>query len=82
MEMLCCRVTEGLQVLSFNQIVVDGLQGRIHELQAMQHPTWSVFKEGMKTTYAIKDSSRATRRGFEDWADAPNKALKVLEVFT
>jgi hypothetical protein len=36
----------------------------------------------MKSTYAIKDSSRATWSGFGDWVEASNKELKVLEVFT
>jgi SOS response regulatory protein OraA/RecX len=36
----------------------------------------------MKTTYVIEDLSRTTRRGFEDLVEAPNKGLKVLEVFT
>jgi hypothetical protein len=32
--------------------------------------------------YAIEDSSKATRRGFEDWVDTLAKGLKVLEIFT
>jgi hypothetical protein len=63
--MLPCRITERLQVTSFNRIVADGLHGRIRELQ-VQHLTCSGFEEAMKTTNAIEDSSRsATRRGFE-----------------
>ena len=36
----------------------------------------------LKTTFAIEDSSKATRRGFEDWVETPNKGLKVLDVFS
>jgi hypothetical protein len=41
-----------------------------------------VFEEAMKTTYAMEDSSKATRRGFEDLVEHPNKGLKVLKVFS
>ena len=36
----------------------------------------------LKTTFAIEDSSKATRRGFEDWVETPDKGVKVLDVFS
>ena len=80
-EMLRCRASEGLQVTSFNRVATDGLQGSIHGLQ-QQNPTWEAFEEALKTTFAIEDSSKATRRGFEDWVETSGKGLKVLEVFS
>jgi hypothetical protein len=41
-----------------------------------------VFEEAMKKTYAMEEFSKATRRGFKDWVEMPNKGLKVLEVFS
>jgi hypothetical protein len=43
--------------------------------------TWLAFEEALKTTYAIEHSSKATRRGFEDLMETPDKGLKVLQVF-
>ena len=80
-EMLRCRISEGLQVTSFNRVATDGLQGSIHGLQ-QQNPTWEAFEEALKTMFAIEDSSKATRRGFEDWVETPNKGMKVLDVFS
>ena len=79
-EMLRCGISEGLQVLSFNRMAPDELQGSILETR-QQYPTWAAFEGALKTTYAIEDSSKATRRGFEDWVDIPEKGLKVLEIF-
>ena len=39
------------------------------------------FEEALKTSFAIEDSSKATRRGFEDWVRTPDKGMKVLDVF-
>ena len=36
----------------------------------------------LKTTYAIEDYSKATRRGFGDWVETPDKRLKVFDVFS
>ena len=36
----------------------------------------------LKTTFAIEDSSKTTRRGFEDWVETPDKGLKVIDVFS
>mgnify|MGYP000220413431 CR=1 FL=1 len=80
-EMLQCGISEGLQVLSFNRVATDGLPGGIHATQ-QQHPTWAAFEEAMKSTYSMEDTSKAMRRGFEDWVETPKKELKVLEVFT
>ena len=80
-EMLRCRASEGLQVTSFNRVATDGLQGSIHGLQ-QQNPTWEAFEEALKTTFAIEDSSKATRRGFNDWVETPDKGLKVLDMFS
>ena len=64
-QMLQCGISEGLQVTSFNQVATDGLEGSSHEIQ-QQNPMWEAFEEALKTTFAIKDSSKTTRRGFED----------------
>ena len=64
-EMLQCGISEGLQVLSFNRVATDGLPGGIHATQ-QQHPTWAAFEEAMKSTYSMEDTSKETRRGFED----------------
>ena len=37
--------------------------------------------QALKTTFAIEDSSKATRRGFEDWVETSDKGLEVLDVF-
>jgi hypothetical protein len=60
---------------------MDGLQERIHQIQ-QQHPTWAAFKEALKSTYSMEDTSKAARRGFEDWVETPKRGIKVLEVFT
>ena len=65
-EMMRYRISEGLQVLSFNHMGMDGLQGSISEIR-QHHPTWVVFEEALKTKYALEHSSKATWRGFEDW---------------
>ena len=80
-EMLRCRISEGLQVTSFNRVATDGLQASIHGIQ-QQNPRWEAFEEALKATFAIEDSSKATRRGFEDWVEAPDKGLKVVDVFS
>ena len=80
-EMLRCGISKGLQVLLFNRLSTDGLQGSIHEIR-QQHPTWAAFEEALKLAYSIEDTSEATPWGFEDWVEAPKKGMKVLEVFT
>ena len=79
--MLWCGISEGLQVTSFNQVATDGLQASIHGIR-QQNPTWEAFEEALKTTFAIEDSSKATRRGFKDWVETPDKGLKVIDVFS
>ena len=32
--------------------------------------------------FAIEDSSKATRRGFEEWVEMADKGMKVLDVFS
>ena len=76
-----CRVSEELQVTSFNRVAMDGLLGSIHD-KRQQNLTWAAFEEALKTTYAIEYSSKATRRGFEDWVETPYKGQKVLDVFS
>ena len=36
----------------------------------------------LKITFAIEDSSKVTRRGFEEWMETPTKGLKVLYVLS
>ena len=36
----------------------------------------------MLNTFAIDDSTKETRRGFEEWVDWPHKGMKVLEVLS
>ena len=79
--MLGCGISEGMEVLSFNRVYLDGLQGSIHEIQ-QDHLTWATFKETFKLAYSIEDTSKETRRRFEDWVEEPKKGMKVLEVFT
>ena len=79
-EMLRCGISEGLQVTSFNRVATDGLQATIHGLR-QQNPTWEAFEEELKRTFAIEDSSKATRRGFADWVEMPDKGLKVVDMF-
>ena len=66
---------------SFNRVATDGLQASIHGLR-QQNPTWEVFEESLKTTFTIEDSSKAMRRGFEDWVETADKGMKVLDVFS
>ena len=80
-EMPRCGISKGLQGKSFNLVATDGLQGSIHEIQ-QQSPTWAAFEEPLKTTFAIGNSSKAMRRGFEDWVETSEKGLKVLDVFS
>ena len=68
-EMLWCGISEGFQVTSFNRVATDGLQGSIHGIR-QQSRTWATFEEALKTTFAIEESSKVTRRGFKDWVDA------------
>ena len=75
-EMLRCGISEGLQVTSFNRVATDGLQATIHGLR-QQNPTWEAFEEELKRTFAIKDSSKATRRGFEDWVETLDKGREI-----
>jgi hypothetical protein len=63
-QMLRCRISEGYQVIAFNQVATDHLQASLRELQ--QHPTWPTFEAAMKMACAMEDSSKATQRGFED----------------
>jgi hypothetical protein len=78
--MLRCKISEGLQVTSFSRVATDELQASIHEIQ-QQNPRWEAFEEKLKTVFAVGDSSKATRRGFEDWVETPDKGLKVADVF-
>jgi hypothetical protein len=80
-EMLQCGISKALQVLSFNRVATDKLQGNILETR-QEHPTWAAVEGALKTTYAIEDSSKVTRRGFEDWVDILEKGLKLHEIFT
>ena len=80
-EMLWCGISEGVLVTSFNRVATDGLQASIHGIR-QQNPTWEAFEEALKTTFTIEDSSKATRRGFEDWVKTPDKKFKVLNVFS
>ena len=80
-EMMWCGISEGLQVTSFNQVATNRLQGSIHKIR-QQKLMWAAFEETMKTTYVIENSSKAMRRGFEDWVETLEKGLKVLEVFS
>jgi hypothetical protein len=61
-------------------VATDELQASIHEIQ-QQNPRWEAFEEKLKTVFAVGDSSKATRRGFEDWVESLNKGLKVADVF-
>ena len=70
--MLRCGISDGMQVISFNRISTNGLQGSIHELR-QQHPMWAASKQVMKTMYTIEDSLRVRWTGFK-------KGLKVLKV--
>ena len=79
--MLWCGISEELQVTSFNRVATDGLEGSIHGLR-QQNPTWEAFEEALKTTFAIEDFSKATRRGFEDGVKTADKGMKVLDVFS
>ena len=63
-DMLRCGISEGLQVTSFNWVATDGPQASIHGLR-QQNPTWEAFGEELKRTFAIEDSSKATRRGLK-----------------
>ena len=63
--MLQSVISEGLQVLSFNRVARDGLQGIIHEIHH-QYRTRAVFEEALKAMYTIEDAFKAMRRGFED----------------
>ena len=78
--MLRCGISEGLQVRSFTRVATDGLQASIHGLR-QQNPTWEAFEEELKRKFAIEDSSKATRRGFENWVETLDKGLKVVDVF-
>ena len=64
-EMMWCRISKELQVTSFNRVATDGPQGSIQGIR-QQNPARAVFEEVLKTTYAIEDSSKEMRRGFED----------------
>ena len=64
-EILGCGISEGPQVLLFNRIATDGLQGSIHTTQ-QQHPTLVAFEAAMKSMYSMEESSKATQRGLED----------------
>ena len=75
----CVTLFAGLQggdatVQNIRRIASDILQSDgyrwasrecIHEIR-QQSRTWVAFEEALKTTFAIKDSSKATLRGFED----------------
>jgi hypothetical protein len=62
-------------------VATDELQASIHGIQ-QQNPRWEPFEETLQTTFAVGDSSKATRRGFEDWVETPDKGLKVVDVFS
>ena len=62
-EMLQCRISEGLQVTSFNRVAKNGLEGSIHRIR-QQNLMWATFEEVLKTTFVIEDS-KATQGGFE-----------------
>jgi hypothetical protein len=80
-EMLRCKIPEGLQVTSFSRVAADELQASIHGIQ-QQNLRWEAFEETLKTTFAVRDSSKTTRRGFEDWVETPDKGLKVVDVLS
>ena len=79
--MLRCGISEGLQVTSFNRMATDGLQASINGIR-QPNPTWEAFEEALKTMFSIEDSSKATRRGLEDWVETPDKGMEVLDVFS
>ena len=62
-KMLPCGILEFLEALSFNLVAMDGLQPKHpRDLPAISYV--GAFEETLKTTYAIEDSSKVTRRGF------------------
>ena len=68
-------------MLSFNHVVMDGLQGNIHKI-GQQHSMWAAFEEVLKTTCLVEDTLKVTRRRFKDWVETPKRSLKVLEFLT
>ena len=71
-EMVHCGVSEALRVSSFSRIATDVLQEKIQELREA-NTTWATFEQAVLNAFAIDDSTKETKRGFEEWSIGPIK---------
>ena len=78
-EMVRCGVSEALRISTFSRIATDDLQEKIQELRKA-NTTWATFERAVLNAFAMDDSTKETRRGFEEWVDLPHKGMKVLDV--
>ena len=79
-EMMRCGIPEGLQVTSFNRVVTDELQERIHKI-GQQNPTWESFEEALREAYDFKRSKGQDRREFDEWVASEKTYRSATQVF-
>ena len=65
-EMMRCRISEGLQVISFSRVASDELQESIYEIR-QQNTTWVSFEKALLEKYDYERSMRQDRREFDQW---------------
>ena len=77
-EMSFHGIPDVMKVTSFSRACSSSIHGQITTLQE-GNTTWVEFKEAILNAFSLDDSTKVTRRGFEDWV-ASRKSLSIMSV--
>ena len=77
-EMSFHGIPDVMKVTSFSHACSLGMHGQIMTLQD-GNTTWVAFKEALLNAFSLDDSTKVTRRGFEDWV-AGRKSLSIMNI--
>jgi hypothetical protein len=77
-EMSFHGVLDVMKVTSFSRACYPGIHGQIMTLQE-GNTTWVEFKEALLNAFSLDDSTKVTRRSFEDWV-ASRKSLSIMSI--
>jgi hypothetical protein len=77
-EMSFHGIPDVMKVTSFSRACSSSIHGQITTLQE-GNTTWVAFKEAILNAFSLDDSTKVTRRGFEDWV-ASRKSLSIMSV--
>ena len=77
-EMSFHGIPDVMKVTSFSRACSPRMHGKITTLQE-RNTTWVVFKKALLNAFRLHDSTKVTRRGFEDWV-AGRKSLSIMNI--